>query len=445
MKADPSRMESPRRHPPRKRGIQYAAAHEVTAPAFAGDDSGESGERSWFRSIGNSMSGISRHLRAVVLVLPLAVFLALFFAWPLLTVLVQAVSDPAVGQALPLTARAVSGWDRQSPASPAMHAALISDLRALDDPQRLGDVVRRLNSARPGFRTLMGRTVAALRSESAPADDLAAVDRRWSDTGYWRVIAEAVTPYTDRNLLAALDLTRDEAGAVVSMDADVAVNRTMLARTFSVSATVTALCLAIGLPYAMLLASVSGGWRQVLLAAVLLPLWTSILVRTAAWYILLQDRGLINEALMAVGVAREPLPLIFNRLGVVIAMTHVLLPFMVLPIYSVLVAIPGNLMRAAASLGAHPLRAFWRVLLPLSLRGAASGALLVFMTSIGYYITPALIGGPKDQMISSVIAFYATGSANWGMASALGIVLLVVTLALYAVYGHLSAHRAPGF
>jgi putative spermidine/putrescine transport system permease protein len=401
------------------------------------------------------MSAKSRHLRALVLVAPMAVFLALFFAWPLFTVLVEAVSDPAAGQALPQTARAVSGWDRQSPASPAMHAAFMRDLRALDDPQHgdsqrdnsqvLGDVVRRLNSARPGFRTLMGKTVTALRADSASTDDLAAIDRRWSDIGYWRVIAEAVAPYTDRNLLAALDLTRDEAGAVVSMDADVSVNRTMLTRTFSVSATVTALSLAIGLPYAMLLASLSGLWRQVLLAAVLLPLWTSILVRTAAWYILLQDRGLINDALIAIGVTREPIPLIFNRLGVVIAMTHVLLPFMVLPIYSVLVAIPGTLMRAAASLGANPLRAFWRVLLPLSLRGAASGALLVFMTSIGYYITPALIGGPKDQMISSVIAFYATGSANWGMASALGIVLLVVTLALYAIYSRLAADRMPGF
>jgi putative spermidine/putrescine transport system permease protein len=154
--------------------------------------------------------------------------------------------------------------------------------------------------------------------------------------------------------------------------------------------------------------------------------------------VLLQDRGIINEVLISLGVISSPIPLLFNRLGVVIAMTHVLLPFMVLPIYSVLVSIPSNLMPAAASLGARPLVAFWRVLLPLSMRGVTSGALLVFMAAIGYYITPALIGGPNDQMISSVIAFYAMGSANWGMASALGIILLVVTLALYAVYSRLS-------
>jgi putative spermidine/putrescine transport system permease protein len=181
-----------------------------------------------------------------------------------------------------------------------------------------------------------------------------------------------------------------------------------------------------------------------LLGAVLLPLWTSLLVRTAAWYVLLQDRGIINEALIAIGIINGPLPLIFNRIGVVIAMTHVLLPFMVLPIYSVVIAIPRNLMLAAASLGANPLRAFLRVLLPLSLRGVASGALLVFMAAIGYYITPALIGGAKDQMISSVIAFYATGSANWGMAGALGLILLVITTGLYLLYGRLSADPSVG-
>src|ERR687894_1595511 len=170
----------------------------------------------------------------------------------------------------------------------------------------------------------------------------------------------------------------------------------------------------------------------------MLPLWTSLLVRTAAWFILLQNNGLINSTLIDLGIIDAPLPLIFNRAGVIIAMTHVLLPFMVLPIYSVVTAIPKNLMAAAASMGAGPLRAFWRVLLPLSLPGVLSGSLLVFMVAIGYYITPALVGGANDQMISSVIAFYATGTANWGLAGALGLILLLVTTALYLVYVRLS-------
>ena len=152
----------------------------------------------------------------------------------------------------------------------------------------------------------------------------------------------------------------------------------------------------------------------------------------------MQDNGIINQTLIGIGAISDPLVLIYNRFGVVVAMTHVLLPFMVLPIYSVLLTVPGNLMSAAASLGAHPLRAFWRVLLPLSLRGVISGALLVFMTAIGYYITPALLGGASDQMISSVIAFYATESANWSMAAALGLILLALTMILYAVYNRLS-------
>ena len=150
---------------------------------------------------------------------------------------------------------------------------------------------------------------------------------------------------------------------------------------------------------------------------------------------------MINSALMALGLSSGPVPLIFNRTGVVIAMTHVLLPFMVLPIFSVLIGIPKNLMPAAASLGAAPIRAFWKVLLPLSMRGVVSGSLLVFMSALGYYITPALIGGAQDQMISSVIAYYATGAANWAMACALGIVLLAATMILYTVYLRLASDQ----
>jgi len=378
-----------------------------------------------------------RRLRAVTLIAPLFLFLCLFFVWPLATMMKQAVSDPVVADALPKVAAAAGGWDRKAPPTPELKKALIEDLRALDNDETLGDVTRRLNSAQSGFRTLMGKTVRAAKSgEPVDLDDL---DDRWKDPAFWRAVVTAATqPYTDRNLLAAVDLQRDAAGSIEALPADASANRDIIERTFVISGLVTLFCIAIGLPYAMIAASVTGWRRQAMLGAVLLPLWTSLLVRTAAWYILLQDNGLVNGLLQWLHLIDQPLPLIFNRLGVVIAMTHVLLPFMVLPIFSVLIAIPKNLMPAAASLGAPPLRAFWRVLLPLSLRGVVSGALLVFMAAIGYYITPALIGGPKDQMISSVIAFYATGAANWGMAGALGIVLLAATIVLYAIYNRLS-------
>ncbi len=379
-------------------------------------------------------------LRAFALVAPLFIFFASLFLWPLWMMVSAAVQDETVSRALPYTAKAMSRWNGADMPPEAVRAALIKDLRASDDQEVFGNAVRRLNSDYPGFRTLLTRSRSSVR-DAAPdaAVDLAAIDPRWAQAQPWAVINAAMPHYTDRNLLAALDLRREPSGDVVAEPASA--NRLIMLRTLLVAGMVTLLCAAIGLPYGILAASVNGWKRTVLLLAVLLPLWTSLLVRTAAWLVLLQNEGLINKALIGLGLISAPLPLIFNRTGVLIAMTHVLLPFMVLPIYSVVIAIPKNLMPAAASMGAPPLRAFWRVLLPLSLPGVYSGALLVFMVATGYYITPALVGGADDQMISSVIAFYATGTANWGMAGALGLVLLLVTLLLYTVYGRLSQSK----
>lgn len=385
----------------------------------------------------------SRTGRSLLLLAPLLLFLVGFFVWPLISMMSQAVSDPAVLRLLPRSAEVLADWDRASPPTMPMQAALMEDLKAVDDDQALGDMVRRLNSARSGFRTLMAKTTSALDDTADPPADLVSIDQRWERPEFWLAIADALSPYTDRNLLAAVDLGRNAAGSIEHLPADQSVNRVILVRTFWIAALVTFACACIGFPYAIIAASLTGWKRDLMLGAVLLPLWTSLLVRTAAWFILLQEQGLINDLLRWLRIIDAPLPLIFNRTGVIIAMTHVLLPFMVLPIYSVLITIPKNLMPAAASLGAPPWRAFLRVLLPLSLRGVASGSLLVFISAIGYYITPALIGGPGDQMISSIIAFYATGSANWGMAGALGVVLLVATLLLYSVYARLSADE-PG-
>lgn len=381
------------------------------------------------------MTGSPR-IRAWILIAPLLLFMGLFFVWPLVTVITQAVSDPAVSRVLPRTAGTIGGWDGEGVPGPDIQAAFRSDIAENTDEMAMGDVTRRLNSSKSGFRSLMGKTVSAVREN--PDIDLAELDKRWGETAYWKAIQDNASPYTDAFLLASLDLERDASGSIAKMPEGTSANFAILMRTLWTSALVTFCCLVIGLPYAMIAASVTGWKRAVLLGAVLLPLWTSLLVRTAAWMIILQDNGIINQTLTGLGIVSEPLVLIYNRFGVVLAMTHVLLPFMVLPIYSVLITVPRNLMGAAASLGAHPVRAFLRVLLPLSLRGVISGMLLVFMSAIGYYITPALLGGAADQMVSSVIAFYATGSANWSMAAALGLILLVLTLALYAVYNRLS-------
>ncbi|MCM2458624.1 ABC transporter permease [Rhizobium sp. CG4] len=386
-------------------------------------------------------SWLSKQTKSFALIAPLAIFLVFFFVAPLFTMMKSAVSDPVASNALPTVSEALEGWDRSSTPSSEAQASLAADIRNISDDQLFGDLVRRLNSAKSGFRTLMTKTRNAVADQTVT--DLVSVDARWSDPAFWIAVQDAASAsLTDRNLLAAVDLQRDASGNIANAPEGTSANRTTLIRTLIMAGIVTICCIAVGLPFAMVAASTTGWKRQLLLGAVLLPLWTSLLVRTAAWYIILQDNGLINLTLQTLGLTSGPVPLIFNRLGVVIAMTHVLLPFMVLPIFSVLIGIPKNLMPAAASLGASPIRAFLLVLLPLSLRGVVSGALLVFMSALGYYITPALIGGAQDQMISSVIAYYATGAANWGMAGALGIVLLAATMILYVVYLRLSSEEA---
>ncbi|MFC2251363.1 ABC transporter permease [Labrys portucalensis] len=381
-------------------------------------------------------------LKAALLVLPLIAFLGIFFLWPLGMMIVTSVQGGTVRHAFPQTAEAIAGWQGEGLPPPEVQAALAKDLRTTIPQEQFGDAVRALNSQQAGFRTLLPKTATAIRNapeNSPPA--LATIDPRWNQPAFWLALRRSMPAYTDANLLAAVDLKRADDGSVANVPDDMAVNRMIMLRTFMIALQVTLLCVAIGLPFAMLAASVSGWKRNLLLLAVLLPLWTSLLVRTAAWMILLQENGLINQTLKALGLIDASLPLIYNRTGILIAMTHVLLPFMVLPIYASLVAIPRNLMPAAASLGAPPLRAMRHVLLPLAMPGVLSGSLLVFMVALGYYITPALVGGPNEQMISSVIAFYATGTANWGMAGALGIFLLVPTTVLYLVYGRLS--RTP--
>ena len=213
----------------------------------------------------------------------------------------------------------------------------------------------------------------------------------------------------------------------------------LLWRTLVVSAVITALCLLLGYPVAHLIAHAPARRANLLLALVLVPFWTSLLVRTTAWIVLLQTQGVVNDLLLAVGLIGEDgrLAMIYNMTGTIIAMTHVLLPFMVLPLYSVMRAIPPRYMNAAASLGATPAQAFRRVYWPQTLPGVGAGSLLVFILAIGYYITPALVGGSSGQLISNMVAYHMQTSLNWGLAAALGGILLAGVLALYLLYDRL--------
>jgi putative spermidine/putrescine transport system permease protein len=242
---------------------------------------------------------------------------------------------------------------------------------------------------------------------------------------------------SDFFLLASVDHKRDVDGAIVPVEPEQRLYLEVYQRTFAIAFTVTLACLVLGFPAAYLLASLPARTGNLMLILVLLPFWTPLLVRTGAWVVVLQENGFVNQAIQWLGLSDRPLRLIYNRIGVVIAMTHVLLPFMILPAYSVMRTIPPHYMRAARSLGAPPATAFLRVYLPQALPGIAAGALLVFIIALGYYITPALVGGASDRMLSSFIAFYTTGTVNWGLAAALGTGLLAATLVLYALYARL--------
>ena len=380
-----------------------------------------------------------RQLRAIALTLPLLVFLAVTFLVPLGALLVRAVENPEVAGTLSRTGKALAGWDRQAAPPDAAYAALLADLEAIPETAQAGVLARRLNTEVGGARSLVMNTYRALPlgtglSPLQAKEKLLAQDPRWAELPYWWAIAKNSSRWTPDYLLASVDLKRDAQGDVVRVGAEEAAFSDILLRTFSISAVVTLVCILLGYPLAYWLATLSERRANLMMILVLLPFWTSVLVRIAAWIVLLQTNGLVNRFLMVTGLTGEPVPLLFNRLGVIIAMVHILLPFMILPLYSVMKSVPSNYVRAAVSLGSPPLAAFFRVYVPQTYPGVAAGGLLVFITSIGYYATPALLGGAADQMLSYYVAQYTNVDVNWGMACALGSVLLVTTLVLYAVY-----------
>ncbi|WP_241559725.1 ABC transporter permease [Hydrogenophaga sp. NH-16] len=388
-----------------------------------------------------------RKQRAVALTLPLLAFLVVFFLVPLASLLVRAVENPEVADALPRTGQALAGWDRHSPPDAAAFAAVIADLSAIEDTAQAGVLARRLNSEVPGARSLVMGTYRAVQSEDSGFKDLASEqakaklieqDARWEELPYWQAIAQNSSRWTPDYLLAAVDLKRTPLGDIVRVADDEAAFSDILGRTFQMSAVVTFFCLLLAYPLAYWLSTLPERKANILLILVLLPFWTSVLVRIAAWIVLLQNNGLVNRFFMWIGLTDAPIPLLFNRVGVIIAMVHILLPFAILPLYSVMKSVPPNYLRAAISLGSAPFAAFVRVYLPQTYPGVAAGGLLVFITSIGYYVTPALLGGAGDQMLSYYVAQYTNVEVNWGMACALGGVLLTTTLILYSIYRKVS-------
>ena len=380
-------------------------------------------------------------LRAAALTLPLIAFIGVTFIAPLVSMLTRSVYDPSVADALPKTVELLSVWDGGQLPPDEVFDAAAGELLAAREARTLGQVATRVNRIQAGLRSVITRTarrLARAETDSWREAMIEAADA-WGEPATWRAIRRAGQSYTDQHYLHALDLDRDSSGAVVSQPPSQRIYMSLLGRTLLLSVAITALCLLLGYPIAYLIAHAPPSRSNLLLLLVLVPFWTSLLVRTTSWIVLLQSQGVINDVLVALGVVEDEnrLSMIYNLNGTIVAMTHVLLPFMVLPLYSVMRTIPPQHMSAAASLGASFGRAFWRVYWPQTLPGIGAGSLLVFILAIGYYITPALVGGRTGQLISNMIAYHMQQSLNWGLAAALGGILLACVVALYLLYDRL--------
>ncbi|TIP30747.1 MAG: ABC transporter permease [Mesorhizobium sp.] len=417
-------------------------------------------------------SGRRRRFVSLSLFGPLLAFVLVFFFFPIVSFLGLAFQNGEVRSGLPLTSEALRDWDGNGVPQDAAFEALVIDLTDSSLHEAVTIAASRLNFDLTGFRSLIIKTAARLRDDQAapqtapndvpegfsifgdsesnatseaaptpstPKDRLISIDARWGETRYWAAIERGTWRLTPLYILAALDLRIDDSGSIEWAPADRQIYLDLIGRTFVVSAMVTLICVVLGFPVARFISTQPASRAGFFMFLVLVPLWTSILVRTTAWVVLLQGEGLLNDLIIELDLSETRLPLIHNRFGVYVAMVHICLPFVILPLYSVMKSTPMTYTRAAASLGASPLRVFLKIYLPLVFPGIAAGALLVFIMALGFYVTPALVGGPRDQMLSYFIAAAVNRDLNWGFAAALSIVLLLVVVVTMVVLRRFSA------
>ncbi|MEQ8347033.1 MAG: ABC transporter permease [Sneathiellaceae bacterium] len=381
-----------------------------------------------------------RKLTAVLLVAPLLIFILVTFVLPIADMMWRSVDNPLVAGTLPRTVQALEGWDGSGLPEEPVYAALAADLAAAQKERAAGRLAVRLNYEMSAARSLIGGTARrAARLEPPYKAALIDLNERWGEPEIWQIIQRERGLLTASYYVSAVDMRFAADGGIVAQPDYQQIYVDLFLRTLGLSLAITLICLVLGYPIAYMLATLPLRYSNLLMILVLLPFWTSLLVRTTAWIVLLQQQGVVNDLLIAAGFITEDgrLQMVHNWVGTVIAMTHILLPFMVLPLYSVMKTIPPSYMRAARSLGANPVTAYMRVYVPQTLPGIGAGAVLVFIISIGYYITPALVGGQSGQMISNLIAYHMQSSLNWGLAAALGTILLAGVLVLYWVYNRI--------
>ncbi|MGY4334762.1 putative spermidine/putrescine transport system permease protein [Bradyrhizobium sp. LB7.2] len=378
-------------------------------------------------------------VKAFILVLPLLLFILITFVLPIGRMLFNAIHDDTLLTLMPQTMTALAAWDGQDLPGEPVYAALIGDLKQSQAQKTAAVIGKRMNYELPGSLSefVLSSRKAGMLSTGPYREALIEISSLWGRHDIWSLLKRGTSTYTGYYLLRSIDYQYGPDSQIVASPPETAIFRDTFLRTFGISIGVTAATLLLGFPVAYLLATLPPRTSNLLMIMVVLPFWTSVLVRTTAWVVLLQQNGLINEVLLALHIISQPAELIFNRVGTVVAMTYIQLPFTLLPVYSVMKTIPPNYVRAARSLGAGPFYAFWKVYFPQTLPGIAAGCLLTFILCLGYYITPALVGGPSDQMVSYFVAHYTNDELNWGMASALGAILLTATLLLYFVFNKL--------
>jgi putative spermidine/putrescine transport system permease protein len=378
--------------------------------------------------------------RALLLVLPLLAFLTVSFALPILDMLYRGIENGVVPDTLPRTAQALRAWDPDTDELPSeeVYAAMVADLEEGFENKTLGSVGRRLNYDYTGMSSLFRASGRRARQIEQPPykEALIEANARWGEPAVWRVIKRESDNFTASYFLAAVDMRYTDDGEIARQPENQRIYLRLFGRTLLLSTIITVLCVLLGYPVAYLLATLPLRTSNLLMVLVLLPFWTSLLVRTTSWIALLQTHGVINDLMVALGVidTNARLQMIHNQTGTIIAMTHILLPFMILPLYSVMKTIPPSYVRAARSMGANPFVAFVRVYMPNTVAGIGAGSILVFILAIGYYITPALVGGQSGTLISNFIANHISVTLNWGLAAALGVLLLSLVLAMYLLY-----------
>ena len=383
-------------------------------------------------------------IRAFLLVSPLLLFIIVTFVIPIADMLTRSIDDSQINEVYGKTFEEYIKWDKEKDKLPpeAVYKALFNDI-AYGDKIKIGRSITRMNYSKSGWKSLIKKTRRQIKkivkSEEFPTsykDWLIEINEDWADPTFWYSMSQMLNESTSIYYWNAIDRTFDQDANIVMQPEERRMYVKTWIKTFKVSVYVTFFCLVLGFPVAHLLANLPLRYSNLLMIFVLLPFWTSLLVRTTAWIVMLQQNGVINGVLVWLGILSDEgrIQMVYNQTGTIIAMTQILLPFMVLPLYSVMKVIPKSHMRAAQNLGAKPANAFRRVYLPQTVPGMSAGGLLVFVLAIGYFITPELVGGKDGQLIGHWIAYHLKTTLNWGLCSALGGILLGIMLVLYWLY-----------